>query len=102
MHVTGNSMVRVSTEKIDGVETEGAFIDMLNVMPEHRRLNHGTYLLMKAEEIAKDVFKCNRISLLVGSGSWMKSWYQRMGYGTVESSVIEESRFEMMRKDLTK
>lgn len=102
MHVTGNSIMRVSTEKIDGVETEGAFIDMLNVMPEHRRLNHGTYLLMKAEQIANDVFKCNRISLWVDSGSWMKGWYQRMGYETLESSVNEESRFEIMRKDLTK
>ena len=102
MHVTGNSTVRVSTETIDGEPSEGAFIDMLNVIPALRRAGCGTVILMKAEQIAKKVFKCNRISLWVDSGSWMKRWYQRMGYETIESSVNEESRFEMMRKDLTK
>lgn len=102
MHVTGNSMVRVSTETIDGEPSEGAFIDMLNVIPALRREGCGSWLLQKAESIARDAFKCNRVSLWVDSGSWMKRWYQRMGYETLQSSVNEESRFEMMRKDLTK
>lgn len=102
MHKDGISVVRVSTETIDGEPSEGAFIDMLNVIPALRRAGCGTVILMKAEQIAKKVFKCNRISLWIDSNSWMKGWYQRMGYETVESSVNEESRFEMMRKDLTK
>ena len=102
MHVTGNSMVRVSTETLDGVQSEGAFIDMLDVMVDDISAECRTIAFKNAEKIAKEVFKCNRISLWVDSGSWMKRWYQRMGYETIESSVNEESRFEMMRKDLTK
>lgn len=101
MHVTGNSMVRVSTETIDGEPSKGAYIE-LDVMVDDISSECRTVALKNAEKIAKEVFKCNRISLWVDSGSSMKQWYQRMGYGTVESSVNEESRFELMRKDLTK
>lgn len=101
MHVSGNSMVRVSTETLDGVQSEGAYIE-LDVMVDDTSSECRTIALKYAEQIAKEVFKCNRISLWVDSGSWMKRWYQRMGYETLQSSVNEESRFEMMRKDLTK
>lgn len=72
------------------------FLSTLNVDIAHRRQGIASRLLSEAETAAK-MRGFRVISLQVESNSWMKEWYERIGYIQVaegyEDGMIIMSRF---------
>ena len=69
------SIVRLCICKI----TNTMYIDNLITDSKVRRKGYATKLMLKAETIARDN-NCNIMSLYTKVDSWMKTWYNNLGF----------------------
>ena len=80
-------------------DVESGYITALYVDKDYRKIGIGGELLKYAEDVAK--FKgVDELYLKVEDGTWMKDWYERLGYLFHSYEVYEDDCWVWLKKSL--
>ena len=89
----GHGFVNVS---IENDNPQIALIHGVSVTEDYRKLGTGRTLMMEAEAEAAEM-GASRVCLATEPGSWMESWYRRLGY---EFNSYDENNLIVLVKNL--